>query len=127
MAIDSADKRKSISEFEFLTIPPTPDGDITSVKDRSHILGLYRGFTIVYSPLPSEPGVNTENKRRSITELECFLIPPVPDLLISSSADRIHMIGFYRGLIAEQAGAIHQQVRLTSSIYNRIVLTSEIN
>lgn len=46
MAIDTTDKRRSVSG-----IPMTPDADLDDAQDRMHIAGFYRGIS------PSAPEV----------------------------------------------------------------------
>lgn len=43
--------------------------------------------------------VDTENKRRSAASLPTIVIAPEPDSAISA-ADRIHIVGYYSGIIA---------------------------
>lgn len=50
MAIDDADKRKSVSG-----IPMNPDGTI-SAQDRQHIAGFYRGIAAAAPPVAVKKG-----------------------------------------------------------------------
>lgn len=52
MAIDSENKRRSIAEHEWLILPPLADGSISSLADRQHMIGLYRG-TEISTPYPA--------------------------------------------------------------------------
>jgi hypothetical protein len=45
MAIDSADKRKSVMNF-FTRILPTSD-NVINVADRAHVGGIYRGLAVL--------------------------------------------------------------------------------
>ena len=48
MAVDTADKRYSMMGLAApgRLVMPEPDGDISSLVDRQHLLGLYRGIEV---------------------------------------------------------------------------------
>ena len=86
MTIDTADKRKSVSNY-IIRVLPIPDNEINDM-DRMHIAGFYRLLIL--------SNIDTVDKRKSITN-HIIRVLPNPDGIISTS-DRIHVAGFYCGL-----------------------------
>lgn len=107
MAVDTANKRRSVFglDGDFLLIYPLPDGSLTSVADRRHLLGLYR-FEEVVPPGPAVPIVTWELAERNLPGEDTWPLEP-RDLDWNLEARAFDLELDTRNLTAQNTWSVH--------------------